>query len=128
MASSPPDRDRIADERDRTADERERRADKREQEADERDRQAEVRERDAAAAAAPTGDSRPTVDGLFGIDLGHRGVRTDETELDDDEAPPVRGSARTKTLTERLANAAADRDRAPLPPGEEDDEVLDSED
>jgi hypothetical protein len=48
--------------------------------------------------------------GLFGIDLGHRGGRSDAPQP---EAIPVpmRVRAKVRTLTERLASAAAERIR-----------------
>lgn len=49
--------------------------------------------------------------GLFGIDLGHRGERCDEPEPEVTPTPP-RVRAKVRTLTERLASAAADRIRA----------------
>ena len=48
---------------------------------------------------------------LFGIDLGHRGVRPDEVDPRDLEPPP-RVKPAYRTLTDRLASAAADRDDA----------------
>jgi hypothetical protein len=47
----------------------------------------------------------------FGIDLGHRGVRPDEVDPRDIEPPP-KARPTVRTLTERLASAAADRDDA----------------
>ena len=72
-----------------------------------RDRVAEERYVDEAAAGQ---DRDGDDDDLFGIDLGPAGDRR-ETESDDDIATaPVRPA--TKTLTERLATAAADRESA----------------
>lgn len=53
----------------------------------------------------------PVVDeGRFGIDLGPAGARTTSADPDETSTAPVRPPART--LTERLATAAADRDDA----------------
>jgi hypothetical protein len=55
---------------------------------------------------------RPGMDpDLFGIHLGHRGVRPDEVDPRDLEPPP-RARPAARTLTDRLASAAADRDDA----------------
>jgi hypothetical protein len=48
---------------------------------------------------------------LFGIHLGHRGVRPDEIDPRDLEPPPRERPA-ARTLSDRLASAAADRDDA----------------
>jgi hypothetical protein len=58
--------------------------------------------------AAEPGDGH-----LFGIDLGRRGDRTEQTSRDEVELPPVKKvRAAIRTLTERLASAASDRDAA----------------
>jgi hypothetical protein len=50
---------------------------------------------------------------LFGIDLGRRGDRTEQTSRDEVHLPPVQKvKAAIRTLTERLASAASDRDDA----------------
>ena len=46
--------------------------------------------------------------GLFGIDLGGRGTRIDEP-MPEDTPPPTPLKRLTRTLTERLASAAAAR-------------------
>jgi hypothetical protein len=58
---------------------------------------------------------------LFGIDLGHRGVRPDEVDPRDVEPPP-RVKPATRTLTDRLASAAADRDDAAHPRNDREQE------
>jgi hypothetical protein len=65
---------------------------------------------DAASADEDdeTGDAN-----LFGIDLGRRGDRSEQTSRDEVDVPPVRKvRAVIRTLTERLASAASDRDDA----------------
>jgi hypothetical protein len=57
----------------------------------------------------PKGDD----DDLFGIDLGPAGDRREPEPDDEVEATPVRPA--TKTLTERLATAAADRESGDAP-------------
>jgi hypothetical protein len=66
---------------------------------------------------------------LFGIDLGRRGDRSEQTSRDEVDVPPVQKvRAAIRTLTERLASAATDRDDAAKrakpeePPESEDDE------
>jgi hypothetical protein len=50
---------------------------------------------------------------LFGIDLGRRGDRDEQKSRDAVEAAPVKKvKAVIRTLTERLASAASDRDDA----------------
>jgi hypothetical protein len=49
----------------------------------------------------------------FGIDLGRRGDRAEQTSRDEVDLPPVQKvKAAIRTLTERLASAASDRDAA----------------
>ena len=49
----------------------------------------------------------------FGIDLGRRGNRAEQQSRDAVEPPPVKKvKAVIRTLTERLASAASDRDDA----------------
>jgi hypothetical protein len=106
MADPPSDRDRIADDRDEAADQRELDADQRDRKADERDRQASARDQ-----AADDEQGAPIVDsGLFGIDLGRRGHRAEAADPPD-RAPTPEAVTRPKprTLTERLAAAAAER-------------------
>jgi hypothetical protein len=51
--------------------------------------------------------------GHFGIDLGRRGDRAEQTSRDEVHPPPIeRVKPAYRTLTERLASAAADRDDA----------------
>ncbi len=45
---------------------------------------------------------------LFGIDLGHRGVRDEDNRDEVEEPPPPARTART--LSDRLASAKADRE------------------
>jgi hypothetical protein len=61
---------------------------------------------------------------LFGIDLGHRGVRPDEVDPRDVEPPP-RVRPATRTLTDRLASAAADRNDAAASPADDEPESED---
>ena len=50
---------------------------------------------------------------LFGIDLGRRGDRAEQTSRDEVDPPPeTKVRAVIRTLTERLASAASDRDDA----------------
>ena len=101
--------DRIADERDRLADERERRADQRDREADARDRAtAPLGELDVAAEVEVEDvyDSHShSHGGLFGIDLGRRGV-LQAVEVPEDTAPVPPAKREALTLTQRLAAAA----------------------
>ena len=57
---------------------------------------------------------------LFGIDLGRRGDKVEQKSRDAVDVPtPKKEKAATRTLTERLASAAAERDDsadAPEPP------------
>jgi hypothetical protein len=49
----------------------------------------------------------------FGIDLGRRGDRAEQQSRDEVDAPePVRERPATRSLSDRLASAAADRDEA----------------
>ena len=65
---------------------------------------------------------------LFGIDLGRRGDRVEQLSRDEVDAPkPVRERAATRSLSDRLASAAADRDEAeaerrPAPSTSDEDE------
>ena len=54
-------------------------------------------------------EPEPSDDDQFGIDLGPAGDRTEDAEPDETPTP---ASPPARTLTERLANAAADRDDA----------------
>ena len=110
MEQTPSERDRIADERDRRADLRDRRADERDRRADERDRDADERERNAGTRTESVDDTVPVDDDQFGIDLGPPRNEPDPVEPDEALPPPVKPA--TKTLSERLAAAAADRDDA----------------
>ena len=58
-------------------------------------------------------DPKADDDDLFGIDLGPAGDSREPEPEDDVEATPVRPA--TKTLTERLATAAADRESGDTP-------------
>ena len=50
---------------------------------------------------------------LFGIDLGHRGNRAEQKSRDEVQPAPVQKvKAVVRTLTERLASAASERDDA----------------
>jgi hypothetical protein len=58
---------------------------------------------------AASGDDDPNH--LFGIDLGRRGDRAEQESRDEVEVAPVKKvRAAIRTLTERLASAASDRD------------------
>ena len=119
------EQDRIADERDRLADERDRRADQRERDADARDfANAAHGELDVAAEVEVEDvhdDHGHGHGGLFGIDLGRRGVlQAVEVPADTTPAPPAQREA--LTLTQRLAAAAAARRDEPTneePPSQE---------
>jgi hypothetical protein len=100
MAPSASDRERAADERDLRADERDRQADERERKADERDRLA------SGGGTEPTEDASVVSGDLFGIDLGTRGDEVEALEADDG-VEPTPPQATPKTLTQRLAEAAA---------------------
>lgn len=68
----------------------------------------------------PPRDADEEDEDLFGIDLGHRGDRTEDASRDEVEAPPpVRAIART--LSDRLASAKADRDEDRRQPPVDDD-------
>ena len=58
-------------------------------------------------------DVEPFDRNTFGIDLGRRGDRREQTSRDEVEEPPLKKvKAAIRTLTERLASAASDRDDA----------------
>jgi hypothetical protein len=62
---------------------------------------------------APADDDEPREPNLFGIDLGRRGDRAEQTQRDEVDVPPIKKvKAAIRTLTERLASAASDRDDA----------------
>jgi len=113
MEQTPAEREQVADERDRLADERDRRADQRDRQADQRERAADERDRDAEAAGNVEGRPVPDEvdDDRFGINLGPSTQRVEA--VDDDEPPSPQPSPRT--LSERLAAAAVDRDDADPP-------------
>ncbi len=114
------ERERLADQRERLADQRDRLTDQRDRDADERERQADLRDRIADAqdhqqqdGDQERGQAPPDVahDGEFGIYLGRVDEPTDLAEPDvAAPSPPL--SHRGKSLTERLAEAADDRERA----------------
>ncbi len=62
-------------------------------------------------------DTVPVDDDQFGIDLGPPRNEPEPVEIDEALPPPVKPA--TKTLSERLAAAAADRDDADTPHGKE---------
>jgi hypothetical protein len=63
--------------------------------------------------ASADNDDEPGDRNLFGIDLGRRGDRTEDTSRDEVNLTPVKKvKAAIRTLTERLASAASDRDDA----------------
>jgi hypothetical protein len=119
MGHSPSDRDRLADERDRQADKRDRDADERDRQADQRDRQADQRDRQAQdhdeTSGADSVDALAEVvdDGRFGVDLGGNEPTVAPEPDVAVESPPV--SRPGRSLTERLADAADDRQRATSP-------------
>ena len=77
-------------------------------------------ERDAKDTKATDDDSEASDPDLFGIDLGRRGDKVEQKSRDAVDAPvPKKEKAATRTLTERLASAAAERDDSPEPPEEE---------
>jgi len=60
--------------------------------------------------ASPDDDTEAGERHLFGIDLGRRGDRSEQTSRDEVDLPPVQKvKAAIRTLTERLASAASDR-------------------
>jgi hypothetical protein len=64
-------------------------------------------------AAAKEDEAKFADSHLFGIDLGRRGDRAEHTSRDEVAPPPVKKvRAAIRTLTERLASAASDRDDA----------------
>jgi len=118
VEQTPAERDQVADERDRVADERDRVADERDRVADERDREADQRERAAAVrdrteTAADAGRPVPgeVDDDRFGINLGPGVERTEAVDVDE----PARPQPSSRTLSERLAAAAVDRDEPDTP-------------
>ena len=123
MRDTPSERDRVADERDRVAGEREQRADERERRADEREREADERDRHVAQAKpkSAAGESDTVVDdGLFGITLGPPRELSEEVDLKEAPAPPA-PKPPARTLSERLASAAADRFDTAVPDDDEDE-------
>jgi hypothetical protein len=128
MEQSPSERDRLADERDRRADARDRDADQRDRDADERDRQADRRgpgtDRNVTTGQEPADDPAGAVldDGRFGVDLGPRDTPVKAT-APEVVVPPFPAGHRGKSLTQRLADAALDREGAGRP--SEDDIAAD---
>ena len=116
MEQTPVEREQVADERDRLADERERLADERERQADQRERAADVRDR---AGTEPNVEEQPVPgevdDDRFGINLGPAGERTEADDPDEPASP----QPSPRTLSERLAAAAVDRDDSDAPDEEQ---------
>jgi hypothetical protein len=112
VKQTPAERERVAAERDRLADERDRIADERDRRADQRERVADERDRRAGTAAEVQGRPTPTeVDpDLFGINLGLPSERPQTVDSDEHSPQPS-----PRTLTERLAAAAVDRDDSDTP-------------
>src|SRR4051794_27482896 len=112
MPDSPSERDRLADDRDHQADQRDRDADERERQADMRDRIADERDRQAEDHDETNGDdsveAEAVDDGWFGVDLGRN--KPPPPVEPDVEVEPRPAKAPRKSLTERLAEAAQDRD------------------
>jgi hypothetical protein len=115
VEQTPAEREQGADERDRLADERDRLADERDRLADQRDRAADDRDRSAGRAIEVEGRPVPAEvdDDPFGINFGPSAERTEAVDSDSDEPPSPETSPRT--LTERLAAAAVDRDYSDKP-------------
>jgi len=113
VEQTPAEREQDADERDRVADERDRVADERDREADQRERAADERDRRTGTAAEDRGRPVPAedADDHFGINLGPSAERP---EVPESEEPPTPEPS-PRTLSERLAAAAVDRDESDTP-------------
>jgi hypothetical protein len=78
---------------------------------------------DESRKGASENEDKDADPNLFGIDLGRRGDREDQKSRDEVDAPvPKKVRAVIRTLTERLASAAADRNHAAQKPKDDDAE------
>ena len=83
--------------------------------ADDEDPEREGKDTEPAADDSEANDLN-----LFGIHLGRRGDQAEQRSRDEvDPPPPKKTKGVTRTLTERLASAAAERDDSPEPPKDE---------
>ena len=77
------------------------------------DEEAPDEDDDAKATSDDDGEGEAVDPNLFGIDLGRRGDRVEQTSRDEVEVEPVKKErAAARTLSDRLASAASDRDDA----------------
>jgi hypothetical protein len=82
---------------------------------------ADEEEPDAEEPDGASTEDESDANHLFGIDLGRRGDRAEQASRDEVAVEPVKKvRAAIRTLTERLASAASDRDKAAKPAKPED--------